>query len=168
MGQSQTCGLWAVSCKSVLLGGGGLPCLRQVGESQAAKQLMRKSSCALPRGFAVVAERQGEGSGWLDLAQPHFGVRAASHPGVLLELQRAGTHACSTPVQSTLNRPVNLINNGKPWWLATAAALFVWGAIAELLWHIQPLTRLLPASFLLRFPPWPCRGVSSAGSAVSS
>lgn len=40
MGQSQMCGLWAVSCKSVLVGGegSGQPCLRGVGESWAVEQ----------------------------------------------------------------------------------------------------------------------------------
>lgn len=45
---------------------------------------MRKSSCALPRGFAAVAKNQGEGNKRLDPAQPHFGVGAACHPGTLL------------------------------------------------------------------------------------
>lgn len=61
MGQSQMCGLWAVSCKCVLLGGegsGSAACLG-VGERQAVEHPMRKSSCTLPCGFAVVAERQG-------------------------------------------------------------------------------------------------------------
>lgn len=37
MGQSRTCGLWAASCKSVLLGGegSGQPCLRGLGKSRA-------------------------------------------------------------------------------------------------------------------------------------
>lgn len=40
MGQSRMCGLWAASCKSVLLGGegSGQPCLRGLGESRAVDQ----------------------------------------------------------------------------------------------------------------------------------
>lgn len=117
---------------------------------------MRKSSRALPHGFAAVAESQGEGSERTDPAQPCFAVGAASHPGVLpggCTSSDCKGQALSSLVQSRLDRPVNLINNGKSRWLVAAAALFVQGVIAVLLRCIQPLARLLPASFLLCFPP---------------
>lgn len=82
------CGPWAVSCKCVLLvlGGEGvwaaLPTLG--GEPGCGAAPMRKSSCALPRGFAGVAERQGEGSERPDPAQPRFGAMLPTIPGMLL------------------------------------------------------------------------------------
>lgn len=121
---------------------------------------MRKFSCALPRGSAVVAERQGEGSEWLDHAQPHFGAGAAcSHPGMLWGLCKQDLHGvgvlmpCSVPVQSRLDRTVNLINNGKSSWLLRCLL-----RERSLFRHIQPLARPLAASFLLHFPPWWPRG----------
>lgn len=76
MGRNRMCGRWAVSCKSVLLGGegSGQPCLCGVGGAA----LMRKSSCALPGGFAVVYKRLGEGGERLDPAQPCHGLGAAA------------------------------------------------------------------------------------------
>lgn len=46
----------------------------------------------------------------------------------------------SALVQSRLDCPVNLINNGKSRWLMAAAALFAWGPIAVLLRRVQPLS----------------------------
>lgn len=45
---------------------------------------MRKSSCALPRGFAAVAERQGEGKRVAGSCRAQLWSGAASHPGMLL------------------------------------------------------------------------------------
>lgn len=69
---------------SLLLGGEGSRHPAWGWGSCFVGNTMRKFSCAVPCGSAVVAERQGEGSHWLDPAQPYFGAGAAcSHPGML-------------------------------------------------------------------------------------
>lgn len=67
MGRSQIYGLWAVSCKSVLLGGEGSRHTAWCGGQPSVGKPMRKCSCAVPCGSAEVAERQGEGraAGWI-------------------------------------------------------------------------------------------------------
>lgn len=129
---------------------------------------MRKSSCALPRGFASVAKNQGEGNERLDPAQPHFGVGAACHPGTLLPRAAGAGAAKSRCSRATLSsgskqaRPPRKPDKQRKISVAGGCCRSVGGAIAALLRASSPLPGRCPQASCPIFRPGGRAGVRAA------
>lgn len=159
MGQSRMCGLWAVSCKSVLLGWEGSKQGRAGLWSSPNEEVPLCSALWLCSGCPTKG-RGREGGEWLDPDQPCSGGGAASHAGLCTQGSKGQVLLCCAQLwfKALPCEP------GKQWKTSVSGGSCCCLLGERSLKCIQPLAWLLPAGFLLHFPPHqPRMGGSDGG-----
>lgn len=167
MGRSRMCGLWAVSCKSAA-GWGGVqaPCLGW-GQLLCGQPDEEVSLCCAFVALQWLPRGRGRGAtGWILPSLTLEQVLPVAILGTVWGLCKQALLGAgvlmlhSAPVQSRLDRAVNLINNGKSPWLPRCLL-----GERSLFRHIQPLTRRCLQASCSIFHPGGHAGGSSGSSA---